>query len=131
MADPSPAAPPARPLRVLVVDDHADSVEMLARVLELKGHDVTSVTSAADALRLCGERAFDLLISDLGMPDCDGWDLLARVRAICGVRSIALSGFARAADVDKSQAAGFDAHLAKPVNFTALLATIDDVMAKG
>ena len=127
-----PVPPPAKPgpFRVLVVDDHADSVEVVACVLELRGHEVTTVTSADHAIRLCRDRAFDLLISDIAMPGCDGWELLAKVRAICGLKSIALSGFARSVDVDKSLRAGFDAHLSKPVDLAALIDTVNAVMAK-
>ena len=98
-------------MRILLVEDHEDTAAMMALVLRGDGHDVLDVGTAADALRACGEGCFDLIISDIGLPDLDGWELLARVRARCAVPAIALTAFGQPADVARSRAAGFDAHL--------------------
>jgi DNA-binding response OmpR family regulator len=111
-------------MRILLVEDHQDSADMLALVLRGNGHDVLAVGTAGDALRACGEASFDLLISDIGLPDFDGWDLLARVRENCGIPAIALTALGSNADRERSRAAGFDAHLAKPVEFKTLTAVV-------
>jgi CheY-like chemotaxis protein len=112
-------------MRILIIDDHADSAEMLSVILTRKGHAVRTAASCAQAMTLCAAESFDLLISDLGLPVCDGWETLQRLRQTCTVPAIALSGHARAASIEQSRAAGFDAHLTKPVDFAVLTETID------
>ena len=111
-------------MRILLVEDHRDSANMLALVLRGAGHDVLAVGTAAEALRACGAWTFDLMISDIGLPDLNGWDLLARVRAHCAVPAIALTAFGSQEDRERSRAAGFDAHLPKPVDFKTLTAVV-------
>jgi len=112
-------------MRILVVEDHSDSAEMLARILGARGHHVESVATGAEALERCADTHYDLLIADLGLPDFDGWELLLRVRKTCDIRSIALSAYAQTTDIDKSLATGFDAHLTKPVDVATLVATVE------
>jgi CheY-like chemotaxis protein len=109
-------------MRILIVEDHADSAEALDRWLKSKGHRTRSAGSCAEALALCEAEQFDLLIVDIGLPDGDGWELLGRVRRTCATPAIALTGYGRADDVARSRAAGFDAHLTKPVEFAELAA---------
>jgi CheY-like chemotaxis protein len=97
---------------------------MLALVLRGSGHDVLAVGTAGEALRACGEGSFDLLISDIGLPDFDGWELLARLRNRCAIPAIALTAFGSHEDRERSRAAGFDAHLPKPVDFKTLTAVV-------
>jgi len=111
-------------MRILLVEDHLDSADMLARLLRGSGHELTMVHSGEDALAACHAQSFDLLISDIGLPGMDGWELLARVREHCDVPAIALTAFGLAADVARSQSAGFAAHLSKPVSFPDLEAEI-------
>ena len=111
-------------MRILLVEDHRDSADMLALVLRGCGHDVLAVGTAAEALRACGEEPFDLMISDIGLPDLNGWDLLGRVRAKCDVPAIALTAFGSHEDRERSRAAGFDVHLPKPVDFKTLTAMV-------
>jgi CheY-like chemotaxis protein len=113
-------------MRILVVEDNGDNAEMLVCILKDKGHDVQSVGTADDALRLCVDEHFDLLILDIGLPECDGWELLHRIRAHSGVRAIALTGYGSTIDVDKSRAAGFSAHLTKPVDVETLTRAVED-----
>ena len=111
-------------MRILLVEDHQDTANMMALVLQGQGHDVLAVGTAGDALRACGEASFDLLISDIGLPDLNGWELLARIRAHCAIPAIALTAFSSQADRERSRAAGFDAHLPKPLDFKTLTTVV-------
>jgi signal transduction histidine kinase/CheY-like chemotaxis protein len=114
------AAPPVIGFRILLVDDHPDTLAVLQRMLARRGHQIFSASSAASALELASREPFDLLISDIGLPDRSGLDLmteLRRGRDICG---IALSGYGAEADIERSRAAGFYGHLTKPVEIPAL-----------
>jgi PAS domain S-box-containing protein len=126
----APAArPPASPMqRILLVDDHQDTAESLAMLLRQRGFEVAVAHSVASALERAAE-GFDLLISDLGLPDGNGHELLQRIAARAPLRAIALSGYGGEADIAASRAAGFDAHLVKPVDAVRLLGVIDRVAA--
>jgi two-component system CheB/CheR fusion protein len=111
-------------MRVLIVEDHADSAEILSRILQLKGHDVKAVGSCQGALQACSEQAFDLLIADIGLPDFNGWELLKMVREKWAIKAIAVTGYGMSMDVNHSRTAGFDRHFTKPINITELNAAI-------
>ena len=111
-------------MRILLVEDHVDSAEILTVLLEANGHEVLAVGTAGDALRACAAGTFDLLVSDIGLPDFDGWELLGRVRAHCSVPAIALTAYSQPADVARSREAGFAEHLTKPVDFETLVAAV-------
>ena len=125
-ASPAPVAAAAvRPLRILLVEDHDDTARVMRRVLASQGHEVETAADVATALELARKRPFDLLLSDLGLPDGSGVDLMRSLRAAgIGMPGVALSGYGQEQDVAQSRAAGFAAHLTKPVNLSALLATI-------
>ncbi len=127
----SQAAAPHVPLRILLVEDHADSRRALAQLLEIHRHRVETAASIAEALDRFGPRRFDLVISDLGLPDGSGLDLLRelRRRASGGLWAICLSGFGMEDDRRKSREAGFLAHLTKPVSLQALTEALDLVQA--
>lgn len=115
--------------RILVVDDHTDSAMLLARLLKIEGHEVRTAGSLAGARKMCEAEKFDLLISDIGLPDGSGYDLMRYLRAEYGIRGIALSGRGLPEDFDASEKAGFDAHLVKPVmlpDVTAAIARVAD-----
>jgi signal transduction histidine kinase/ActR/RegA family two-component response regulator len=118
-------------LRVLVVDDEADARELLHRLLAEHDCEVTLASSAAEALAMLAQGPCDVLLTDIGMPGIDGYDLMRRVRAgrYGQPRAIAVTAFARAEDRDRAIAAGFDAHLAKPVNAARLLQTVAQLAA--
>jgi signal transduction histidine kinase/CheY-like chemotaxis protein len=116
-------------LRVLLVDDHPDTCAALERLLKLRGHRVAAAHSMRGALEIAGQDSFDLLISDVGLPDGNGMDLLRYVRAQQPIRGIAISGFGMDADINKSLEAGFSDHLVKPVKLEKLEAAIARVMA--
>ncbi len=106
-------------LHVLVVDDSPDITDMLAAVLRLSGYDVSTAHSAASALDVARERRFDMVVSDIGMPEMNGYELARALRALpeyTAVPMVAVTGFAMYDDRDRALEAGFDAHLSKPIN---------------
>jgi PAS domain S-box-containing protein len=125
-----PACPPVlHDLQVLVVDDEPDAQEMVREILEECGAQVRTTSSAAEAMRMIEERLPDVLVSDVGMPDEDGYTLVRRVRALPAARggalpAIALTAYARAQDRQRALEAGFVAHLAKPIKPADLLTLI-------
>ena len=107
----------------LIVDDSEDTIAMLEELLKLSGANVTSATNGADALRLARENEFDVILSDISMPEMDGFEFLQRLREIDGrqhVPVIAITGFGRTGDIERARAAGFYSHLTKPLNLQAL-----------
>ncbi|RBP44639.1 PAS domain S-box-containing protein [Roseimicrobium gellanilyticum] len=127
----SPSAQqPGRPvsLHLLVVEDHADTARVLGTHLRRMGFTVTLAHTVADALALVGEQHFDLVISDLGLPDQSGFELMRQIHAIRPIPGIAMSGYGMAEDIRKSREAGFSQHLVKPVNVTRLEEAIRDLV---
>ena len=115
-ASKTPAAP-VRPLCILLVEDHGDTAIIMRRLLMKDGHEVQIAGDVATALELAGARAFDLLISDLGLPDGNGVDLMRELRKRgCTVPGIALSGYGQDEDILRTKEAGFAAHLIKPTS---------------
>jgi signal transduction histidine kinase/CheY-like chemotaxis protein len=123
------AATPARRegLRLLLVEDHDDTREILARLLSRRGYGVEAARSAREARTLSNARNFDLLVSDISLPDATGYKLLEELSAKHGLRGIAMSGFSSNADLAQSQEAGFLEHLVKPIDVKALDAAIQRV----
>jgi CheY-like chemotaxis protein/anti-sigma regulatory factor (Ser/Thr protein kinase) len=120
---PPPGAPYALQcgLRILVVEDHDPTRAILARLLRRRGHTVVEVDRLSGAREEMGRGGFDLILCDLGLPDGAGHDFLTQLRAAGDpTRAIALSGFGMEADIRRSLAAGFSAHLTKPVDIQAL-----------
>jgi PAS domain S-box-containing protein len=116
-------------LRVLVVDDEADTCELLQFILEGCGAQVKTASSAAAALEAVAEEVFDVLISDIGMPDEDGYSLIARVRALGKERggeipAAALSAYAAEEDRIRVLRSGFQIHVPKPISPTELVAIV-------
>jgi CheY-like chemotaxis protein len=125
------AAAPARHenLRLLLVEDHDDTREVLARLLSRRGYDVEAARDAQEARSLSSGKTFDLLISDIALPDATGCELLAELSAKHGLRGIAMSGFGSDADLAQSKKAGFLEHLVKPIDAKALDVTIQRLVA--
>ena len=116
--------------RILLVDDHVDSVRPMQLFLETIGYRVTTAHSVAAALRASCEKEFDLLVSDIGLPDGSGDDLMRQLQGKGHkLLSIALSGYGTEQDIAKSRAAGFQLHLTKPVSPQHLQTTIDSLLA--
>lgn len=112
--------PIARSLRLLLVDDHADTRRILSRLLGKCGHDVSTADSGQSALKLMETERFDVLVSDIGLPDSSGYELVREAKRRQPMQGIALSGFGMEEDVRRSLEAGFDYHLTKPVEFQEL-----------
>ena len=123
------AAPARRACEVLLVEDHVDTATVITLLLKKFGHRVEAATTVADGL--CRFRAgkFDIVLSDLGLPDGSGFDFIRQVRAESTVPAIALTGYGMEDDIRACRDAGFDAHLTKPVNFTDLDAAIGRLTA--
>jgi signal transduction histidine kinase/ActR/RegA family two-component response regulator len=115
-------------LRILLVDDHQDTCTALERLLVRRGHLVAAAHSMRSAMEAAAHHEFDLLISDIALPDGSGTELMACIRALRPVRGIAISGFGMNGDIQKSLSAGFSEHLVKPVKLEKLEAAIDRVM---
>ncbi|HEV7301333.1 MAG TPA: MASE3 domain-containing protein [Tepidisphaeraceae bacterium] len=112
-------------LRLLVVEDHADTARALSLVLTRQGYHVQTAGNAAEARSaVASGEPFDLVLSDLGLPDATGYELMAELRQLHGLSGIAMSGFGMDDDIRKSRAAGFADHLTKPVAIDRLLDAI-------
>ena len=120
---------------IVIVDDHPDAQRLLQRVLHECGARVLAAGSAAEALAVLEAERADLLVSDIGMPNADGFELLRRVRALPPerggrIKAIALTAFARTEDRTRALRAGFVAHVSKPVDPSELVATIASVLGR-
>jgi signal transduction histidine kinase len=109
-----------RRYRLLVVEDHQPTLSVLAGLLLRQGHDVFTAGTMEEALDLAARHKLDLVISDLGLPDGNGVDLMLKLARDYGLRGIALSGYGMEEDVAKTKEAGFIAHLIKPIHFEQL-----------
>jgi CheY-like chemotaxis protein len=122
----------AHPLRILLVEDHADTAAIIVRLLGRAGYEVIHAATIASALwtaerEMCGA-GIDLVMSDLGLPDGSGLDMMRELSTRYGLRGIALSGFGMDSDREESNAAGFSRHLTKPINIADLRSTIAEMM---
>ena len=113
----SPAAGGAAGRRVLLVEDHADTAKVMARVLRAWGYHVFAANDVGTALRIAAAERFDLLISDIGLPDGTGLELMRELLARRPIKGIALTGYGLDSDIQATRSAGFDAHLTKPIKF--------------
>jgi CheY-like chemotaxis protein len=120
---------PGKTLRILLVEDHVDTQLFMSRLLQSFKHEVTAVGTVREALTLAGDNAFDLVISDLGLPDGTGFALMQELRDTHGLKGIALSGYGE--DFSKGQSSGFLAHLVKPIDFNELRQAIGKVTREG
>jgi CheY-like chemotaxis protein len=114
----------------LVVDDVADVTEMLAVVLSHAGYSVVTAASAPAALKAARERQFDVVISDIGMPEMNGYQLAREMRSMPGyetVPMVAVTGYSMFDDKERSTKAGFNAHMTKPIDPRALLDLIEQL----
>src|SRR4051812_712309 len=100
--------------KILLVEDHTDTARVLARLLGLSGYHVSTADTFAAAMQLCDQQKFDLLISDVGLPDGSGYDLMRQImQRRCAAKGIAVSGYGSDKDVAESLQAGFAEHLVK------------------
>jgi signal transduction histidine kinase len=126
--DGAPVAP-ARQLRVLLVEDHEDTLHVMCRLLRQCRYEVETAGTVRAALEQAGRQRYDVVISDIGLPDGTGFELMQKLRDQYQLKGIALTGYGMEDDVRRSRDAGFAAHLTKPVNFNSLRAVIQQVAA--
>ena len=116
--------------RVLVVDDHVDTCTGMKMMLERRGYRVTVAHTADQASDKARHAEFDLVISDIGLPDRSGYELMRELSTTRGLRGIALSGFGMENDVSRARASGFSEHLTKPINFDRLEEAIQALLVE-
>ena len=127
-AAPSGSTEPAHSgQRILLVEDHPDTARVMRMVLQTMHHQVTFASTIAEALHLAETQPFDVVISDLGLPDGDGREMMRKIRQMQPIPGVALSGFGMQEDVRRSLEAGFSTHLTKPVNIDLLEKTLDNL----
>ena len=120
----------ARPRTALIVDDVADVTEMLEVLLTHTGYNVVTAASAKAALAVAGQRHFDVIISDIGMPEMNGYQLAEALRKLPEYETVplvAVTGYAMFDDQERSKNAGFTAHMTKPIDPRALLDLIEQL----
>src|SRR5437867_2063304 len=116
-------------LKILLVDDHQDTCAAQEQLLVRRGHLVAATHDARSAMETAVRNKFDLLISDIALPDGSGMDLMMQLRAISNVPGIAISGFGNNRDIERSLQAGFSEHLIKPIKLENLEAAIERAIA--
>ncbi len=121
------STPSARP-RVLLIEDHADTLAALMLLLR-RNYEVVTAASGKEARARASEGGFDIVISDIGLPDERGNDLMEYLMTTYGLKGIALTGYGMDEDVKRSRAAGFVAHLTKPVEFSTLEKTLSEALS--
>jgi two-component system CheB/CheR fusion protein len=112
----------------LIVDDSKDTLAMLEELLKVSGANVMTANNGVDALRIAAENDFDVILSDISMPEMDGFEFLQRLRQIEGREHtpvVAITGFGRNADIERALSAGFYSHLTKPLNLQALAEIVE------
>ncbi|MBV8586917.1 MAG: response regulator [Verrucomicrobia bacterium] len=121
--------PPSKAVRILLVDDHEDTLTFLSYALTRAGHEVVTASSCQEAMSIARQQEFELLISDLSLRDGTGYELMSGLQAVSSAKGIALSGFGMKEDVERSLAAGFSAHVVKPCNLSVLNAAIEKALS--
>ncbi len=123
----------SQPVHLMIVEDDPDTLEMLRATLEARGFRVTACQSAAETLEVAPGISVDLIISDIGMPEMDGFHMIRQLREVAGyqnIPAIALSGYASQKDAKAALAAGFNAHVSKPVDPAELVIMVNGLLEK-
>ena len=110
----------SRRLRLLLVEDHDDTRRVLARLLTHFGHDVVMASTVAEAHERFKAEQFDAIVSDIGLPDGTGYEIISAAKSARQIKGVALTGYGMSEDVRRSKEAGFDFHLTKPVDVAEL-----------
>jgi CheY-like chemotaxis protein len=116
-------------LRILLVEDHGDTLQALSRLLDHFGHDISTADDARSALEMIKAKEFDVVLCDIALPDGNGYDVIVEAKRKRPVKGVAISGFAAPADIERGRTAGFDFHLAKPVDFHELRSVLGQIAA--
>ncbi|MES2569706.1 MAG: ATP-binding protein, partial [Verrucomicrobiota bacterium] len=115
--------------RILLVEDHVDTRDALVKLLRRWGYEVVAVGRVDEALRKIEKETFQLLLSDIGLPDASGLELMTAVRTRTSLRGVAMSGFGSQDDIEKTREAGFEKHLTKPVGVEALKRALHEALS--
>jgi CheY-like chemotaxis protein len=118
---------PAKSLRILVVEDHSDTLQTLSRLLTYFGHQISVADNAQSALETVQSQQFDVVLCDIGLPDGSGYEVIAQAKRKRPFKAVAITGFGTDEDIRRGQEAGFDFHLVKPVDFHELRNVLDQV----
>ena len=119
--------------RVLLVEDARDTLDMLKVVFETRGYETEACATPEEALRVAGSGRFDIIVSDIGLPRIDGYELIRRLRRMPHLGetpAVALTGYAAPRDAEAALDAGFDAHIAKPVDPVTLAAEVEQLLKR-
>ena len=114
-------------LRILVVEDHSDTLEALSRLLSHFGHEISLADTAENALNMLESKEFDVVLCDIALPDGNGYDVIAQAKRRRSVKAVALTGFSATEDIQRGKEAGFDFHLTKPVDFHELRVVLGQI----
>jgi PAS domain S-box-containing protein len=124
-----PSTVSSRKLNILIVEDHENTATVMSKLLKHSGHDVVTASTVRQALEVLHTTPLDLLVSDLGLPDGNGFQVMRELAKISDAKGIAISGYGMEEDLERSSRAGFSAHLTKPIDVQKLQETIQQVTA--
>jgi CheY-like chemotaxis protein len=120
---------PAKSLRILLVEDHGDTLQTLSRLLTYFGHQISVADNAQSALETVQSQQFDVVLCDIGLPDGTGYDVITEAKRKQALKAVALTGFGTDEDIRRGKEAGFDLHLVKPIDFHELRTVLAQVGA--
>jgi PAS domain S-box-containing protein len=120
---------PAKSLRILLVEDHSDTRRTLSRLLSHFGHQISVADNTQSALEIVQSQQFDVVLSDIGLPDGSGYEVITQAKRKQPIKAVAITGFGTDEDVRRGKQAGFDFHLVKPIDFHELRSVLDQVGA--
>jgi PAS domain S-box-containing protein len=120
---------PAKSLRILLVEDHRDTRHTLSRLLTHFGHQISVADNTQSALEIVRSQQFDVVLSDIGLPDGSGYEVITQAKRKQPIKAVAITGFGTDEDVRRGKEAGFDFHLVKPIDFHELRSVLDQVGA--
>jgi CheY-like chemotaxis protein len=114
-------------LRILVVEDHSETLRTLSSLLTHFGHEIFMADSTQHALEIVDSQELDVVLSDIGLPDGSGYEVISHAKRKQSVKGVALTGFDKQEDIERSKQAGFDFHLTKPVDFAELRTVLSQI----
>lgn len=117
----------ARPLRILVVEDHGDTRRTLSTLLSHFGHEISVADSRQSAFEMIDAKNFDVVLSDIALPDGTGYEVISEAKSKQSITGVALTGHDGAEDIKRGKEAGFDFHLAKPIDFHELRTVLGQI----
>src|SRR5215216_3137480 len=120
---------PGKSLRILVVEDHDDTLQALSRLLSHFGHEISVADGAQNALSIINSKEFDVVLCDIALPDGSGYDVIAEAKRKRPFKAVAITGFGGSDDIARGKQAGLDFHLTNPVDFHELRAVLGQIAA--